>query len=526
MELICKIAFSTIVSLLILSTGVSQISPVTASPPTPLPQISPGPIPVPPRPIPLLDSDRDALPDTWETTGIHVNGDGIVDYNLRAQGANPMHKDIFIEVDFMQFHRPMAQAITNVINSFARAPVSNPDGRPGITLHVVVNEQIPHQNTINDLSGLATIKSTRFGTAAERANDVSSPASIITGKKLAYHYALFIHSRPGTSSSGIGELPGNDFIVSLGATGWGVDPVTRHTVGSLDQQQGTFMHEFGHNLNLRHGGGDNINRKPNYLSVMNYLFQMSSIVANRPLDYSRCIVAALNENSLSEPAGIGRTCPLFLQTFIHAMNLLVRTSLFSAPIDYNTDGDKADTGVAKELNSDGARSTLGGYNDWARILYNFRSTLAGSFGATAGAAVGGANATSVTPSEFGRPLTATTSEPEYSVENLKQDRLKLLAGIEQAIQTLPPTAFRTPEAAVEAKGNLSAEIRTSPTESITALLNANNLNGAIQELTELKARADSTMGGAAADDLIAAPQAQQEVTFLVNNLIQTLEKQK
>jgi hypothetical protein len=26
--------------------------------------------------------------------------------------------------------------------------------------------------------------------------------------------------------------------------------------------------------------------------------------------------------------------------------------------------------------------------------------------------------------------------------------------------------------------------------------------------------------------LIAAPQAQQEVTFLVNNLIQTLEKQK
>jgi hypothetical protein len=52
------------------------------------------------------------------------------------------------------------------------------------------------------------------------------------------------------------------------------------------------------------------------------------------------------------------------------------------------------------------------------------------------------------------------------------------------------------------------------------------LNGAIQELTELKARADSSMGGAAADDLIVAPRAQQGVTLLINNLIQTLEKQK
>jgi hypothetical protein len=519
MELRYKFVFSAIVFLLILSTGISQTTFVTASlagPRLPLPPRSPSFL--------LLDSDRDGLLNTWETTGIDINGDGRIDYNLRAKGANPMHKDIFVEVDFMRFHRPFPQAITNVINSFARAPVTNPDGTTGIRLHVLVDEQIPHQSTINDLAGLATIKKSRFGTFAERNTDIISPASIIAAKKLAYHYGLFAHSRAGTSSSGIAELPGNDFIVSLGSPGWGT--FLGHTVGSLDQQQGTFMHEFGHNLNLRHGGGDNINRKPNYLSVMNYLFQMSSIVANRPLDYSRCIVAALNENSLSEPAGIGRTCPLFLQTFIHAMNLLVRTSLFSAPIDYNTDGDKADTGVAKELNGDGARSTLAGYNDWARILYNFRSTFAGSFGAAAGAAVGGANATSVTPSEFGRPLTATTSEPEYSVENLKQDRLKLLAGIEQAIQTLPPTAFRTPEAAVEAKGNLSAEIRTSPTESITALLNANNLNGAIQELTELKARADSTMGGAAADDLIAAPQAQQEVTFLVNNLIQTLEKQK
>jgi hypothetical protein len=512
MELRYKIIFLTLVSLLILSMGVSQMSPFTAFATSFIPP-------------PQIDSDRDGLPNTWETTGIDINGDRIIDYNLRAQGANPLHKDIFVEVDFMQFHRPRAQAITNVINSFARAPVLNPDGTTGIRLHVLVNEQIPHQNTINDLSGLATIKNSRFGTFFERVSDVVSPANIIAAKKLAYHYALFVHSRPGSSSSGIGELPGNDFIVSLGATGWGVDPATGHTVGSLEQQQGTFMHEFGHNLNLRHGGGDNIHRKPNHLSVMNYLFQMSSTVANRPLDYSRCIVATLNENSLSEPAGIGPSCPPGLRTFINAMNLLVTTG---TRIDYNIDGDRMDTRLAKDLNGEGTRSTLAGYNDWARILYNFRTVPAGASGAAAGAAAANAtaNATGVTPSEFGRPLSATTSEPEYSVENLRQDRLKLLAGIEQAIQTLPPIAFRTPEASGQAKANLTAEVRTSPTESVAALLNANNLNGAIQELTELRARADSTMGGAAADDLIVAPQAQQDVTFLINNLIQTLEKQK
>lgn len=520
MEFRYKIVLSAIVFLLILSTGISQMSSVTAS-------VAGPRLPLPPRTpsFLLLDSDSDGLLNTWETTGIDINGDGRIDYNLRAKGANPTHKDIFVEVDFMEFHRPNAQAITNVINSFARAPVSNPDGTTGIRLHVLVDEQIPHQDTINDYEGLATIKKSKFGTFAERNTDIISPASIIAAKKLAYHYGLFAHSRAGTTSSGLAEGPGNDFIVSLGSTGWGTVGSPPHTVGSLDQQEGTFMHEFGHNLNLKHGGGDNINNKPNYLSVMNYLFQMSSTVADRPLDYSRCSVrnvlgpmstaGTLNENILVESIGIGRSCPPGLQTFINAMNLLVLTR---TPIDYNRDGDTADPDVERDLTGDSKLSPrLSPYSDWSTILYNFRTVPEGASGAPAAGA---------TPSEFGRPLSATTSEPEYSVENLRQDRLKLLAGIEQAIQTLPPTAFRTPEAAGVAKGNLSAEIRTAPTESITALLNANNLNGAIQELNELKARADSSMGGAAADDLIAAPQAQQQVTFLINNMIQALEKQK
>ena len=79
-------------------------------------------------------------------------------------------------------------------------------------------------------------------------------------------------------------------MVSLGSWGpfnFGTAKRTNwHNVGTLDQQSGTFMHEFGHNLNLRHGGRDNTNCKPNYASVMSYPLQFSNPVNPRPLDYS------------------------------------------------------------------------------------------------------------------------------------------------------------------------------------------------------------------------------------------------
>lgn len=35
------------------------------------------------------------------------------------------------------------------------------------------------------------------------------------------------------------------------------------------------MHELGHTLNLKHGGIDHINCKPNYLSIMSYTRQFN-----------------------------------------------------------------------------------------------------------------------------------------------------------------------------------------------------------------------------------------------------------
>ena len=96
------------------------------------------------------DTDGDGLLDTWEINGIDENNDGIIDFVLPP--ADPLHKNLYIEVDYMQFDRPLggggafSSSIQDVRSAFSRAPVSNPDGRTGITL-------LPNEQTINDVRG-------------------------------------------------------------------------------------------------------------------------------------------------------------------------------------------------------------------------------------------------------------------------------------------------------------------------------------------------------------------------------------
>ncbi len=341
------------------------------------------------------DTDGDALLDCWETNGIDFDGDGTIDLQLydvdgdgtiqASEAADPNHKDIYIEADWMAQHQPNATAVNNVIASFASAPVANPDGTTGIRLHIQTDEQaLTHNNNLafEPCTGPAgggtpdfdTTKTASFGTAAERA--AANSVNILNAKRFISHYTLFVHNLLGLGgTSGCAELPGNDFVVSLGS--W--TSVGGHRVGNTDEQGGTLQHEFGHNLDLRHGGGDNTNCKPNYLSVMSYTRQIDNVYINgRPLDYSRSALPTLIESNLSEPAGIGGSAgdetaygPPPVQTDVNA----------SGAIDWNVDGDSVDTGVNRNINNlgfggcGGFGSTLQGYNDWANILYDFKNTV-------------------------------------------------------------------------------------------------------------------------------------------------------
>jgi hypothetical protein len=116
---------------------------------------------------------------------------------------------------------------------------------------------------------------------------------------------------------------------------------------------------LGHSLGLSHGGtpgGRDNNYKPNYPSIMNYAFQMPSLVPNRPLDYSRCAIPLLNESNLSEPEGIGPSCPLNLTTITFNISTDRKCSAgapiqTSIAIDWNNDRDEGvDRGVDHDSN--------------------------------------------------------------------------------------------------------------------------------------------------------------------------------
>lgn len=89
-----------------------------------------------------FDSDEDGLLDHWESTGVDFNTDGTIDLPLHQApfSANPLRKDIFVEIDFLvaadHSHRPIAGSLTNVESAFAAAPVANPDSSSGIAAHV------------------------------------------------------------------------------------------------------------------------------------------------------------------------------------------------------------------------------------------------------------------------------------------------------------------------------------------------------------------------------------------------------
>jgi RTX calcium-binding nonapeptide repeat (4 copies) len=435
---------------------------------------------------PQGDADGDNLSNTWEQNGIDVNNDGTIDFRL--PGANPNHKNLYIELDYMENHRPFGgntvfgtgSVIEDVRRAFAFAPVSNPDGATGINLFILLNEQIPHEDTTNLDDVVNNIKPMWFGTAAERAS--ANAANLLAAKQLAFHYMVFAHQQPGTSSSGLAFTPGMESIVTLGADTWPQDPATNHSVGTRDEQAGTLIHEFGHNLALEHGGNDAGNCEPNYLSVMSYSFQFSNLVSDRPLDYSRSALPTLNEAALNEQNGIGASTPPGLRTIYNGPGEPFqgpRLTATGVPVDFNFNGVINQQPVASNINEglgcEVTGTTLTGFNDWNNLVYRAQPAEA-------------LNAFQISQLEV--------PEEEQTMEDVRESRLILLEGIDNAIS------------------RLGGEISTF---HIFEQLEQDQLDAAIASLLQLKAQVIQQFGQQAAN---------REVVPQIDNLIGALEEQK
>lgn len=357
------------------------------------------------------DTDGDGLCDEWEKNGIRdANGNMLLD--LPAMGADPNHKDIFVEIDYMDCalggcapgdnhtHFPDPAELQDIVNAFDTAPVNtNPDGKPGIHLHLMVDEAVPHVPTITwdsrfaqqatDFSGIKLgwpapgnpcgigPSDGHFGTQDERFSPDCQ--AILEARARVFHYALIAHNLVTvddklnfTHVGGLGDEPGNDLVIAPGGAVTGNDPL-----GYMESQ---LMHELGHNLNLGHGGGDEINCKPNYLSIMNYSFAYRAVDPFRPLDYSRKALPTLDKEHLNELLGIQGPPNRTVIWGFQGQAVHFDPAFLGPRIDWNFDGsydtDVDDLGInwIDDFGCTGEGTQLNGYDDWANLFYDFSHT--------------------------------------------------------------------------------------------------------------------------------------------------------
>ena len=296
----------------------------------------------------MLDSDGDGIPDDWERNGVWV---GNIFLDLPKMGANWLHKDLFVELDWWaqgdHSHQLKPEAMQLLIDAFANVPVSNPDGISGITLHLDCgptcimdplakdpsgNPQpslwgtmsqanpVPH---VDPLTGSILEIGSRdiYGQYQWLSFDQTKQVNFSPARANVFHYVLFAHAlvriRPDkldTSSGLTRATPANDSMVTLGyfTTDPNAPAGAEKYVGTAPEQAGTLMHELGHSLGLMHGGpvkyNDSITNKPNDLSVMNYLYQTRGLWVNKSpgvFAFSSLVLPALDQNALYESAGLG-----------------------------------------------------------------------------------------------------------------------------------------------------------------------------------------------------------------------------
>jgi uncharacterized repeat protein (TIGR01451 family) len=408
---------------------------------------------------PYPDADLDGLLDAWETVGLDVDADGTIDVDLPAMGADPRHKDLFLELDYDLPKTPTRADIQAMKAAFAAAPLANPDGTTGVNLWVDMGGlvdpaaregQAPGtcadgidnggdglvdggdkddcrfldasvedpgpgtcQNTLDDDAdglfdgadpdclvgdnlgggnavapllncGLNSIFYLRKNGDSTPAN----PANFNPNRQLVFRYAISGSKDSGCEWGGWAEIGGNDFV-------------------DYNHDGGTIMHELGHTLGLRHGGDENDNCKPNYVSVMNYDHQLRIRRAGggNILDYSpprialdgstrgNAPLATLEEDNLNEALVLDSSDNQNRFVFVNGDGEKKQNPLITGanwddfnfvsvdPVTVNID-TVGTNGRPKKCKNGSSSSTLTGADDWSRVSIQFRQ-----FGDLAGSAI-------------------------------------------------------------------------------------------------------------------------------------------
>ena len=266
--------------------------------------------------LPLLDdTDGDGLSDQWEISGVDQDCDGTVEIDLPAMGADPTIKDVFVELDWMTGQEPTQAAVSAVVDAFALAP----PGAGGVS---TPGEGI---NLLFDTGDLTDPVASEDGAGAGSCSDGVDNGGGDGADRFDNDCLVGAQVFASLSLGGAGLGGGNEFPVSgipdlgndadadgesdfqeakLDPARGNFDPVRaqvfRYGINAVaggpppnmggqasgndfvlfNRNAGLLMHELGHTLGLGHGGPfrdepttNDVNCKPNYVSVMNYRFQ-------------------------------------------------------------------------------------------------------------------------------------------------------------------------------------------------------------------------------------------------------------
>ncbi len=364
------------------------------------------------------DADGDGLLDGWELRGLDADSEGSIDVPLPSMGANVNHLDLFLELDTANGRTLSRDSIQAMKAAFAAAPATNPDGTSGINLWVDTGAAV--DAAVREAGPDGTCGD-GIDNGGDGFGDGSDPDCALVPGVRGWLDATVEDPQPGDCTDGAdndgdGNVDGSDpnclvgdnlgggtAIASLGACGLdgafyaakrnptNFNPlrrlVFRYAISSIlpmgcpvtggggevggndfidfNGDGGTIMHELGHNLLLRHGGNNDENCKPNYVSVMNYdnQFGITRVGGGAILDFSPPRISLngttrgqaplppptglLVENDLDETVALDATDASNMFTFKQPNGLNAQTVIWplDQPVDWDGDGAPPGAGV-------------------------------------------------------------------------------------------------------------------------------------------------------------------------------------